>query len=220
MDKKFIYVCLSDCGQIVKVGISYNVASRIIGLKTQAGQNLKVLFCSKEVLLSRALEVEKEVSAKFKDNIIKGKEWYNIKPLLIIEFLIKELGIEPYEMGDISTQFPSWEENITNYKSFKSGSEFQQIKEKQTKGLYCIAYLDKDKFNYIGFCNYGDAKDFYNSNKMFVLMADNIIKDLYEIDKEALHTLQISSRKNIYGLKSEILKVKENLLNLLKLTDF
>lgn len=219
MDKKFIYVCLSECKKVVKVGISYNVNTRVTGLKTSEGTPFKVVFCSKEVLLDRALEIEKEVTAKFKENLIKGKEWYDIKPIHIIEFLINELNVEPYEMGEIKTQFPHWRETMNEHKAYKDIIEFPHIKEKQQKGYYSIAYMDKDEYKYIGFCNYGDAKKFFYDNKIFVLMADNIVEDLYGIPVTELHSLQISSKRNIYGLKEQVLKVKDKLLYLLKLAE-
>lgn len=220
MDKKFIYVCLSECKQIVKVGISYNVSTRVVGLKTSEGQSFRVLFCSKEVLLDRAIEVEKAVNLKFKSDIVKGNEWYSTKPINIIEFLLNELGIEIFEMGEVTTQFESWEHSVSEHKSFKEGLEYPHIKEKASKGLYSIMYVDKGEFKYVGFCNYGDAKKFYYTNKIFILMADNIIEDLYGINVSDFYVLKIPTKKNLYGLKEQIKEVREKLMNLLKITEF
>jgi len=219
MGNKFVYVCQSECKGVVKVGISYNVGSRITGLKAEEKQNYKVLFCSKSIPNDKALEIEKQVTNQFKDDILKGKEWYCTKPLIIIEFLINDLGLEPFEIGEVITEFESWEENITDHRSYKESLENPHIKEKKAKGLYSISYIDKDEFKYMGFCNYGDAKNFYTANKEFVLMTDNIIEDLYGINKQSFQYLQISPKRNIYSLREEILKAKVNLLNLLELTN-
>lgn len=219
MDGKCIYVCLSECRQIVKVGVTCEITQRVLGLKASEGQNYKLLFCSKKVELNRALEIEKEVGAKFKNNIVKGKEWFNIKPITIIEFLINELGLEPFEIEEVETQFESWEEKCVTYKTFKDSLEYPHIKEKQSKGLYCIAYIDKDKIKYRGFCNYGDAKKFYFYNKPFIIMVDNLVSDLYGVDESVFKSLQIFTKKNIYNLTSEVLEVRKHLNRLLKLTE-
>ena len=86
--------------------------------------------------------------------------------------------------------------------------------------MYSIAYINKDEYKYIGFCNYGDAKKFYYKYKLFVVMAENVITDLYGLNVEALKTLQISTKKDIYTLRNKVLEVKEKLESLIKLTDF
>lgn len=218
--QKYIYVCLSEYKDIVKVGISYNVPTRVGCIKTTEGQTFDLLFCSKLTPLDKCLEVEREVNNKFKNDIVKGKEWYKTKPLLIIEFLMGYLNIEPFEIGEITTEFESWEENYSKYITYKPSLEFPPIKEKQTKGLYSIAYIDKDEFKYRGFCNYGDAKKFYYEYKVFVVMANNILKDLYGLNIESLKTLQIPLKKDIYTLRSKVVAVKEKLEGLIKLTNF
>ena len=218
--EKYVYVCFSECKEIVKVGITYNVATRVGSFITSEGQRFDLLFCSKLVPFNKCLEVEQKVNEKFKDDVIKGKEWYSTKPLLIIEFLINTLNLEPLEFGEIVTEFESWEETISEYNTYKPSLEYPQIKEKQSKGLYSIAYIDKDKFKYIGFCNYGDAKKFYYKYKAFIIMTNNILKDLYGVDVERLRLLQVPLKKDIYNLRSKVKGIKEHLQKLLDLTDF
>lgn len=218
--EKYVYVCFSECKEIVKVGISYNVSTRVGCFITSEGQRFNLLFCSKLVPFDKCLEIEREVNTKFKADVIKGKEWYKTKPLTVIEFLINEFGLEPIEFEEIKTEFESWEETSSKYVTYKPSLEYPQIREKQSKGLYCIAYIDKDEYKYIGFCNYGDAKKFYYKYKLFIIMADNVITDLYGLNVEALKTLQISAKKEIYTLKNKVLEVKHKLESLIKLTDF
>ena len=45
-DRKHIYVCLSECGKVVKVGITYHINTRVSSLKTDEGSSFRVLFCS------------------------------------------------------------------------------------------------------------------------------------------------------------------------------
>ncbi len=218
--EKYVYVCFSECKEIVKVGISYNVSTRVGCFITSEGQRFDLLFCSKLIPLDKCLEVEREVNLKFKDDVLKGKEWYRTKPLIVIEFLINDLGLEPIELDEFVTEFESWDETISKHITYKPSLEYPQIKEKQSKGLYSIAYINKDEYKYIGFCNYGDAKKFYYKYKLFVVMAENVITDLYGLNVEALKTLQISTKKDIYTLRNKVLEVKEKLESLIKLTDF
>lgn len=219
IDKKFIYVCLSECKSIVKVGISYNVATRVGSLKTDEGKSFSLVFHSKSVPLERALEIEKEVNIKFKHNVVKGNEWYNAKPHEIVAFLINELMLEPFEITDIITEYPSWEENSAEYKNCLLFKEVAQIKEKPSKGIFYIRYVSKSEFKYIAFCNFGDAKKFYSANKVFILMADTIMENLYGATLNSIRSLNIHPKKNIYGIRDQIIEVRENLKNLLRLTE-
>ena len=217
MSRKFIYVCLSECKQEVKVGITNSLNTRVTSLKTEDGKSFDTVFCSKKVETTFAKEVEQKVTEKFKANLLRGKEWYNIKPLLIIEYLLNEIGLEPYEFGEIETEFPAWEISFQEYRAYKETVETRYIKEKQSKGLYSIMYLDKDELKCIGFCNYGDAKNFYYKNKEFIKMAYHIVESLYGASLQTLYTLQIPTRKNIYNLRESITKKATELENILKI---
>ena len=215
-DKKHIYVCLSECEKVVKVGITYHINTRVSSLKTDEGSSFRVLFCSEEIPTTQAKEVESKVNTKFKDFLIKGNEWYNMKPIDVIEYLINDLNLQPYTIKDISTIYPSWEENTNSYKAYKEGQEFPLIKEKPKKGLYSMSYLNGSDINYIGFCNYGDAKDFYFKYKHFVLMANDVVNVLYNIPKTTFTYLYISPKKDIYKIREKIRVMRDDLL---KITD-
>lgn len=214
--QKQIYVCLSDCGNVVKVGITYSINSRVSSLKTDEGASFSVLFCSEDVSEKWAKEVETKVTEKFKDYLIKGKEWYSIKPIEIIEFLIKDLKIQPYTIKEIKSEYPSWEDDNRTHKSYTEGQEIPLIKERRNKGLYSISYLNGSDIQYVGFCNYGDAKDFYTKNRYFVIMADNVVNLLYKIPKSTLLSFYISPKRNIYRIREQIKTMRDDLL---KMTD-
>lgn len=211
-NKKYVYVCLSECKNIVKVGITYSIKERLSGLKTDQKQEFKLMFCSEAVNVSRAKEIETLVNTKFKDQLIKGNEWYNVKPINIIEYLIDELELMPFQIKESYCRFEVWEEDFSSYKSYKEGTEFPLIREKPTNGLYCICYLTGSEIHYIEFCNYGDAKDFYFRYKHFVLMADYLVFDLYGVALETYKFLILSPRKDIYNIRKKIREVRDKLL--------
>lgn len=215
-NKKHIYVCISECKEVVKVGITYNLNSRICTIVNENRIPYKVLFCSELINVDEAKEVEKKINIKFKECVIKGKEWYKIKPITVIDYIIDELQIKPYELNDLNTEFPSWEETLNNYKAHKEVKEFPLIKEKPQRGIYCISYLKGSDIKYIGFCNYGDAKNFYFKYKHFVLMADELINILYNIPKPTFTILSISPKKEVYNIRKKIISIRENLI---KITD-
>lgn len=220
MDKKYVYVCLSECRQIAKVGISQDVRSRVISLKQSEGQSFSLLFCSKKLTKIEAIEIEKQVFLKFKDFIVKGNEWYSAKPIIIIEFLITCLKLEPLEVVPTDSEFPSWIEGAYEYNKYKPSSDCPHIRENKTRGLYSIAYLNGDKVHYIGFCNLGDAKKFYSSNKMSICIIDNLLELLYNTDAQTLRLFKIPTKNNLYGLRTHILDMKDKLQDLIGSIDF
>lgn len=210
-DKKHIYVCLSECKQVVKVGITYDLGTRVTSLKTDEGQPFKVLFCSELILTADAKKIEKAVNDKFNEYIVKGKEWYSINPIIIIEFLIKELNIKPYELNTISHEFPIWNETVQTYNSYKEREDNPYIKELQSKGRFCISYLTGNNIKYIGFCNYGDAKNFYYRYKHFIIIANEFFELFYNTNRYTLSTFGLNTRKNVYSMRERLLEVKEKL---------
>lgn len=206
----FIYVALSECKTITKVGMSATVKARVSTFKTQEGQPYSVLFHSEPLTKQRTYEIENLVNKQFKQDVIKGNEWYSTKPILIIEYLIKELDVNPFVIGEWTTEFPSWEENLSTYRNAKQGKEIPLIREMSTKGLYYISYLDGDEFKQIGFCNYGDAREFYFTNLLFIKMADTMKEDLYNLTKGNPVNLLFSGRKEVYYLREKIIEVKKS----------
>lgn len=218
---KFIYVALSKCKKVIKVGSSYTPNQRIPSLKVEGAESFKMLFHSSGVSEEEAKIIEQEVTKQFKEYIIQGKEWYsNLKPIIIIEYLIEDLGLKPYAIEEYQSNFESWVETYQVYKSFPTANDkFPLIKEKPSKGLFAIRFVNGDRFDYICFCNFGDAREFYISYKLHIEMADTIINDLYNITPPNFNSLSISTSKDIYSLRHRISERKETLLKLLKLTE-
>lgn len=218
---KFIYVALSKCKKVIKVGSSYTPSQRIPSLKVEGAESFRMLFHSSGVSEEEAKIIEQEVTKQFKEYIIQGKEWYsNLKPILIIEYLLEDLGLKPYAIEEYQSEFTSWGETYKEYKAFPiSNKNYPLIKEKPSKGLFAIRFVNEDRFDYICFCNYGDASKFYYAYKLHIEMADTIINDLYNITPPNFNSLSISTSKDIYSLRHKITESKETLLKLLKLTE-
>lgn len=217
--KKSVYVGLSECGEVVKVGTSSDVKTRLTSLRTANGEKFKMLFKSEEIDEVLAKAIERETTSKFKDFVIQGNEWYgDIKPIIIIEFLINEKGLKPYRIENIETEFPSWQEDLSKYRLYSVGSKYPLIREKVNKGFYSVQFLNEDYIECRGFCNYGDAKKFYFDNKHIVEIAETIIQDLYQIEPSDLYLLKISSNKDIYNLGRKVVEAQEGLKRLLNVT--
>ena len=65
----FIYVALSECKTITKVGMSNNPSTRVSNLKTFEGATMKALFVSVAGTKQQALDIESAVNKKFKKDI-------------------------------------------------------------------------------------------------------------------------------------------------------
>lgn len=221
MKRKFIYVGLSECKQIIKVGLSGEVSTRVQGLRTDENKPFSLLFQSNAMSNAEAREIENKVNKQFKQYIVKGNEWYGgVKPIYIVEYLIDELCLEPYKIEEYKTDYYCWEETYGNYKTyFTSNNEVPYIKEKPSKGLFSIKYVSGGRFEYIGFCNYGDARKFYSYNKLRVEMAEDIIPNLYGIEVKDFNSLFLSTHKDIYDLRKRVKEVQETLTSLLKLIE-
>lgn len=217
--KKSVYVGLSECGEVVKVGTSSDVKTRFTSLRTTNGEKFKMLFKSEEIDEVLAKAIERETTSKFKDFVIQGNEWYgNIKPIIIIEFLINEKGLKPYQIKRVETEFPSWQEDLSKYRLYSVGSKYPLIREKVNKGFYSVQFLSGDYIECRSFCNYGDAKKFYFDNKHSIEIAETIIQDLYQIEPSDLYLLKISNNKDIYNLGRKVMEAQEGLKRLLDVT--
>ena len=213
-ERKQVYVCVSECNTIVKVGITNALNTRITGLKTDQKKVFKLVFCSEYIKHTEAKAVETLVNAKFKENLIKGNEWYNTKAINIIEYLIDDLELKPYTIDEIPSTYECWDEDYFTYKQHKEGKEYPLIKEKPTKGLYCVAFLNGVDVKYAGFCNYGDAKNFYYKYKHFVIMAEELSVLLYGLFLSTYKALPISPRKDIYNIRKKVRAIRQHLLEI------
>lgn len=211
----FIYVALSECKTITKVGMSTGVSTRMAGLKLSEGQSFKPLFISAPKSKKEALEIEVSVNNKFKKDIIKGNEWYKTKPILIIEYLMQKLNLQPHTIMIGKTDYPTWESNVNDYRNGKEVEEYPLIKVQPNNGIYTISYLFGDEIKYISFCNFGDARKFYREHQAFILTVTELKESLYNLYKGHPLNLMFHTKSGLYSLRKDIISVKQLVDNLL-----
>ena len=204
----FIYVALSECKTITKVGMSNNPSTRVSNLKTFEGATMKALFVSVAGTKQQALDIELAVNKKFNKDIINGNEWYSTKPILIIEYLIEELNLEPYKIDVGETTYPSWECNTQSYFAGKDLQDYPFAKVQPNKGIYSVSFLFGDEFRYLSFCNFGDFRTFYSANKLFITSPEELRGDLYNLYRGNPLNIIMSSKKDVYGLRKILVGIK------------
>lgn len=179
--EKCLYVCISECREIVKVGSTSNLKDRVSGLCTQEKKNFSLIFYSVFMDKNTALTVERAVTSKFKNYLIKGKEWYKINPLEIILYLTKELSIRN---GTVKPEpkYECWESNLGAYKTTPK-LEGTNIRFMVKEGLSYVRVLSDGYFKHYCFSNTGDARRFYTRYSYASDAAENLIENIYGENK-------------------------------------
>lgn len=176
-----IYVLRAEDESCTKIGRSYNPNSRCESIILTEQKKFYLLYESKRLEDAEAIEIELQIINKFKDFVIRGKEWLNVHPLEVIKFITSIVGLPSEETNPVLNEhnykFPTWLDANT---MFKNGEKFDEsIRIGRASYIAYVKLLHNSKFITVGFANIGDAKRFVRHNKQKIKAVEVATELLY-----------------------------------------
>lgn len=179
--RRSVYVLRSDCETITKFGCSSAVQSRVESISVSERKKYHLVYYSDRMEEQEAYELERKINHRFKEDVIKGKEWLSTHPLEVIKFIISEMGV-PKKVREIPmdtlAEYPVW---LCDSKAYASAYHEQDNLVRIGAGhIAYVRFLYNCQFVVLGFCNIGDANKFARENKHNVKVTPIITKLLYD----------------------------------------
>lgn len=152
-----MYVLRSECNTITKFGVSSDLKARLGVIKVAEKKNFYALYVSHSIDKKIGEHIEKLLTERYKEDLIRGKEWVSTPPLEIINFIIDIIGLkDKYELNfSITNQYPTWIASNANYKTARI-DRGSCIKE-NSRGECFLRVVNNMRYITLGFCNSGDA---------------------------------------------------------------
>lgn len=160
--KNQIYVIRSQDEQTTKIGRTRYLNCRLDSLIASEKQKYYLVYNSEDLPEQEAKEIELKIIEKFKEDVIKGKEWFSTHPLKIIKYITSLIGYA--KSSDLSgiqynRNYPAWTESLSKFNK----CEYVQDNGVGIKSRAFTAHvriLYKGKRWAFGFANIGDANNF------------------------------------------------------------
>lgn len=181
-----IYVMRAEDESCTKIGRSYDPNSRCESIMLTEKKKYYLLYESIDLSSEDASRLESKIINEYKDFRIKGKEWLNVHPLVVIKFINTLIKLPNEETNPVLHQrnykFDTW---IDNNSMFKLGDTFnEQIRIGHASYIAYVKLLHNSKFITVGFANIGDAKRFVRHNKHKIDAINIATKLLYGLEHE------------------------------------